>query len=442
MLRMLLFASVVMTGTANAQDARWPMFRGPNATGLGAGAAPVRWNGETGEGIAWKTAIPGIGHSSPVVWGDRVFVTTAVSADAAETFTPAAARGSSVAASRPRQSWRVYCLDRRTGRILWERTAHEGVPKIGRHAKASHANATPATDGRHVAVFFGSEGLFLYTVDGDLLWSRDLGVIDVGYVGQPEYQWSTASSPILHDGLVIVQADAQQDSFMAAFDVRSGNKVWRRERDDLPSWSTPVIASAGDRPVLVTNSPRFIRGLDPGTGRELWRIPDGAEVKVPTPVVSGGLVVVSGGAPRGRQFYGVRAGRETEASGSGDRIAWTVQKGGPYTPTPIVVGRVLFVLGDNAVLSAYEVRTGKLLHQGRVPETGGAYSASPVAANGLLYLSSEDGDIHVVRAEAAFEVVAANAMGEALMATPAIADGMLIVRGARHVFGVNGAAEG
>ena len=441
MLRVLLFATILMSGTASAQDARWPMFRGPNASGVGTGPAPVRWNAESGDGIAWKTAIPGIGHSSPVVWGDRVFVTTAVSADPAETFTPAAARGSSVAGSRPRQSWRVYCLDRRTGRILWERTAREGVPKIGRHAKASHANATPATDGRHVAVFFGSEGLFVYSAEGELLWSRDLGVIDVGYVGQPEYQWSTASSLLLHDGLVIVQADAQQDSFMAAFDVRTGREAWRRERDELPSWSTPVIAGSGDRAVLVTNSPKYIRGLDPRTGRELWRVPDGAEVKVPTPVVRGDMVVVSGGAPRGRQFYGIRAGA-TEPAGGAERLAWTVDKGGPYTPTPIVLGDVLFVLGDNAVLSAYDVRSGRLLHQGRVPDTGGAYSASPVAADGLLYLASEDGEIHVVRAGTRFELLGTNAMGEALMATPAIAGGMLIVRGARHVFGVNGMGEG
>jgi len=441
--RTLLIASVVMSGSANAQSPQWPMFRGENASGLGEGSAPIRWNAGTNEGIAWKTAIPGIGHSSPVIWGDLVFITTAVSSDSAETFTPAAARGASVAESRPQQSWRIYCLDRQSGRIVWQRTAHEGVPKIGRHAKASHANATPATNGRQVVAFFGSEGLFAYSLDGKPLWSRDLGIIDVGYVGQPEYQWSTASSPLLYDGLVIIQADAQQGSFVAAFDVESGREVWRQRRDELPSWSTPVIAGAGSRAVLVTNSPKFIRGLDPRTGRELWRVADGAEVKVPTPVAAQDIVVVSGGAPRGRQFYGIRPAESGDRRNDEvDRLAWTVEKGGPYTPTPIVTGDLLFVLADNGVLRAFEVQSGRLLHQARVPETGGAYSASPVSAAGVLYLTSEDGEIHVVRAESRFELIATNAMGEILMATPAIGGGMLIVRGAQHVFGVRGSGSG
>jgi outer membrane protein assembly factor BamB len=432
----LLLMLSTLASQAAAQTPQWPMFRGPNASGRGAGTAPpVRWNGETGEGLAWKTAIPGMGHSSPVVWGDRIFLTTAVSAEPSETFDPGAARGSSVAGSRPRQSWELICLDRRSGRIVWQRTARSGEPRIGRHAKGSHANATAATDGEHVVAFFGSEGLYVYTMQGDLVWSRDLGVIDVGYVGQAQYQWGTASSPLLHDGMVIIQADAQQDSFIAAFDVRTGQQRWRHSRDELPSWSTPVIARTAAGPVIVTNGPRFMRGIDPSTGRELWRIEDGAEVKVPTPVVGDKVVVMSGGAPRGRQFYGLKPERRPQ-SGPGDRVVWTVEKGGPYTPTPIILGDRLLVVSDNGVLSRYDLASGRLVDQARVPASGGAYSASPVAVDRLLYLASEDGDVHVVRSGADVTVVSTNPMGEPIMATPAIADGMLIVRGARHLFGI------
>ena len=436
-----LIASLVLLLSAvpsrlTAQTPAWPMFRGPNATGQSAGTVPpVRWNIETGEGLAWKTAIPGIGHSSPSVWGDRIFLTTAISSEPGETFDPTAARGSSVAGTRPRQSWQVICLDRRSGRILWQRTAREGEPRIGRHAKGSHANATVATDGEHVVAFFGSEGLYVYNLEGDLVWSRDLGVIDVGYVGQAQYQWGTASSPLIHAGMVIIQADAQQDSFIAAFDLRTGRERWRHSRDELPSWSTPVVAQTQAGPVIVTNGPRFMRGLEPSTGRELWRIEDGAEVKVPTPVVGHGLVVMSGGAPRGRQFYAVNPAarlRDTK-----NRVIWTVEKGGPYTPTPIIIGDHLYVLSDNGVLSRYDTATGRLLDQTRVPASGGAYSASPVAVDGLMYVASEDGDIHVVRTGADVTIVASNPMGEPLMATPAITDGMLIVRGARHLFGIS-----
>ncbi|HUG92517.1 MAG TPA: PQQ-binding-like beta-propeller repeat protein, partial [Planctomycetaceae bacterium] len=347
-----------------------------------------------GDNVLWVTPIPGTGHSSPITWGDRVFVTTAVSA-AAAAVDRTTATGRATIRDEGEQDWRLLALDRRTGRLLWQRTAHRGRPAIGRHPKASHANASPATDGRHVIAYFGSEGLHAYDVDGNHLWSRDLGVIDVGYVGLPEYQWGTASSPIIHDGLAIVQAYAQQGSFIAAFDIATGREVWRQVRDELPSWTTPVVAIAGGRPVLVTNSPRFIRGLDPGTGRELWRLADEAEVKVPSPVTGDGLVIVSGGAPRGRAFRAVRPDPGLDAS---DRVVWTVPKGGPYTPTPIIVEDLLYVLADNGVLSCYEVATGALVYQERVSPVAGSFSASPIAAAGRLYLAAEDGTVYVVRA--------------------------------------------
>lgn len=411
------------------------MFRGPNATGLADGAMPLTWSVPDGRGIRWTTPIPGTGHSSPIVWGDRVFITTAVSTRPLPTPGADAISGAGTVKDDGEQSWRVFCLDRRTGRVLWERTAHSGVPKIGRHPKASHANSTPVTDGRHVVAYFGSEGLYTYDMNGTLLWSKDLGVIDVGYVGRAELQWSTASSPVIHGGMVIIQADSHERSFIAAFDVASGRQVWRHTRDELPSWTTPVVASGSGGDVLVTNAPNFIRGLDPATGRELWRVEDEAVVKVPTPVVAGDLVVASGGNPRGRQFHAIRPGVSVPAE---RRVAWTAPKGGPYTPTPIVVDGRLYVLADNGVLSTYDVATGQPGYQTRVSPSAGTYSASPIAVGGRIYVATEDGTIHVVRAGPAFELLASNPMNEGLMATPAVAGDLLIVRGVNHVFGIGG----
>ena len=423
-------AVLLLTLQPDADTPRWPMFRGINATGLSSGTPPLTWNVADGTHVRWKTRIPGTGHSSPIVWDDRIFITTAVSTTGSPVERTTTTGRATVKDDGP-QRWQVLCLDRSTGRISWERTAHAGTPKIGRHPKASHANSTPVTDGRHVVAYFGSEGLHAYDVAGQHLWSKDLGVIDVGYVGLEEYQWSTASSPIIHEGLVIIQADAQRGSFIAAFDLATGREAWRHSRDELPSWTTPVVATIAGREVLISHSPHFMRGLDPATGRELWRIADEAEVKVPTPVVGQDLVVVSGGAPRGRQFHAIRPDPSLPA---GERIAWTAPKGGPYTPTPIIVDDLLYVLADNGVLSTYELATGALVYQERVAESAGSFSASPVAAAGRLYLASEEGTVHVVGAGRQFASLASNDMGEALMATPAIAGAMLIVRSAQHLF--------
>jgi outer membrane protein assembly factor BamB len=283
-----------------------------------------------------------------------------------------------------------------------------------------------------VAAFFGSEGLHVYDMGGELRWRRDLGVIDAGYVGLPEYQWETASSPLIYRDLVIVQADSRARSFVAAFDLATGTEVWRTTRDENPSWATPVIVTADGRDLLLTSSPNYFRALDPATGDEVWRFRDEADVKVPTPVSGHGLVFFSGGAPAGREFYAIRPGGRGEITGgpdggAGGQVAW-VSRGGPYTPTPLVYGDRLYVLSDLGVLSAFDAPTGDLVTRRRVPDIGGTYNASPVAANGHLFLAEADGTVHVVRADDALTIVAANETGDTLMATPALTANGLIVR--------------
>jgi outer membrane protein assembly factor BamB len=425
-----LLGFVVGLGSVAAQD--WPAFRGRDAAGVGATAAPpVTWNLEAGRGVAWRTAIPGLGHSSPVVWGDRVFVTTAVvlAAPGAEPGAAADAAvnlrdGTSVAATS-RHAWRLYCLDRTSGRILWERTAHEGVPRVKRHSKASQASASPATDGRHVIAMMGSEGLYAFDMDGKPLWQKDLGRLNQGYVDDQKEEWSPGSSPIIHDGLVIVQNDRHADSYVAGFDVATGAEKWRVGRDEMPSWATPIV-TGGARPTIVTNSPRFIRGHDPATGRELWRVPEGSQVKVPTPVVFQDLVIVTGGWPSGgKPIIAIRM-----ATGE---VAWKLERGSSYTPTPLVYDGVLYVCVDNGVLGAYDAATGKRIYQQRIAADSGGFSASPVAAAGRVYFASEDGVVFVVRAGRRFELLARNDMGEMCLATPAISGDLLLVRTRTHL---------
>lgn len=411
----------LVTPLAASPD-NWPSFRGASAAGAADDAKPpASWDLASGRNVVWSAAIPGLGHSSPVVWGDRVFVTTAVTLDAGA--------GASGERGDPKagavRSWRLYCLDRAAGKILWERTAFEGPPRVKHHAKASHASATPVTDGRYVVAMMGSEGLYTYDFEGRLVWKRDFGRMNQGYVDDQAEEWGPASSPILLDGLVIVQNDRHADSYLAAYDLATGDERWRVGRDEMPSWSTPAVFR-GSRTTIVTNSPRFIRGHDPATGRELWRVADGAQVKVPTPIVAGDLVIVTGGWPNGGQpIYAIRA-----ATGE---VAWKLPKGSPYTPTPIVYRGVLYVCIDTGVLSAYDVTTGRRLYQQRIaPDTGG-FSASPVAAAGRLYFASEDGVVFVVRAGEKFELLSRNDMKQMCLATPALNGDLLLVRTRTHV---------
>ena len=433
---LLLGGALAIAAPAAAQQ--WSSFRGPDGNGVEtAGQPPLTWDMAAGTNIAWSTPIPGLGHSSPVVWGNRIFVTSAVpltgpGGDAGADGAVNLKDGDSVP-STTRHAWRLYCFDRADGRVLWERTAHEGMPRVKRHSKASQASASPATDGTHVVAMMGSEGLYAFDMQGAPLWTKDLGRLDQGYVDDKSAEWSPGSSPVIHGGLVIVQNDRHADSYVVAYDVKTGQERWRVGRDELPSWATPVVG--GTRPTIVTSSPRFIRGHDATTGRELWRVAEGNQVKVPTPVVFEDLVIVTGGWPTGGcPIIAIRI-----ATGE---VVWKLARGSSYTPTPLVYQGILYVCVDNGVLSAYDPRTGKRHYQQRLARDAGGFSASPVAAAGRLYLASEDGVVFVVRAGRTFALLARNDMKEMLLATPALVGNQILVRTRSHLVAIAPAREG
>ena len=427
----LLIPALVTTAVA-AEAQQWPSFRGPRGSGVAVDAnPPLTWNVATSANVAWRVDLPGLGHSSPIVWGNRIYLTTAVSADAAAqsvTLGDSDVAGIDPAKDVVRHAWRVIALDRASGTTVWSRTVHQGVPRVKRHVKASHASATPATNGRIVVAMLGSEGLVAFDVNGTELWRKDLGVLAVGLADEPEYEWGPASSPVIHDDLVIVQNDRYKDSFLIAFDLASGKEVWRSSREELPAWSTPLVHVSGSTATIVTNSPRFLRGHDLRTGREKWRIPDPeGQVKVSTPVAAGELAIVTGGWPSAaRPIHAIRV-----ADGS---IVWRHERGSPYTTTPLVYDGLLYIVTDNGILSAYRVADGSRVYQQRIARDAGGFSASPVAAAGRLYFTSEDGNIYVVRAGPVFELLARNDMGDVCMATPVPLGEALLVRTKSHLY--------
>jgi outer membrane protein assembly factor BamB len=327
----------------------------------------------------------------------------------------------------------LYRLDRSSGKVVWERTAHQGKPRQRRHPKSTHANPTPATDGQRVVAFFGSEGLYCYDFDGRLLWKKDLGVLDAAFFRVPDAQWGFGSSPVIDDGVVYVQADVLTGGFLAAFDVRDGKELWRTPRSDVPTWSTPTVHDLGDRKLLLVNGWKHAGAYDARTGHEVFKLTGGGDIPVPTPFVADGLVFFTHSHGPGSPIYAVRTDARGDVSLHGDArsneaVAWSVDRGGAYMPTPLVYQGLLYLCRDNGVLSAFRARTGERLYQERLGPGTGGFTASLVAADGKVYASSEDGDVYVVKAGETLEVLATNAMNEVLMATPAIADGTLFFR--------------
>ncbi|MFA5910128.1 MAG: PQQ-binding-like beta-propeller repeat protein [Vicinamibacterales bacterium] len=420
----------------------WPSFRGPVASGIAEGQhLPDRWNPATGDGVLWRAPIPGLAHSSPVVWGDLVFVTSAVSSRKDATFKPGLYGDGDASEDRSPQRWMLYAVDKKTGKIRWERTAAQGEPLNVRHIKSTYASASPATDGRIVVAWFGSQGVYAYDLAGNLRWKVDIGRVNMGAYDIPSYEWGPASSPIIWNGLVIIQCDTQADSFVLALNAETGETVWKTERDELPSWGTPTVVTTPAGPELVTNASNFVRGYDPTTGRELWKLGGSSKITAPTPIFSDGLHIVASGRAPERPVFAVKPGARGDLTlpkgeDHSAQVAWSKTGRGSYMPTPLAYRGILYVLANNGVFDTYDPVTGKEIYRQRLPLVGSGYSASPVAADGKIYLSNEDGEMLLVEAGPAFKLIGTNSMGESLMATPALSEGVMYIRAMSTLFAI------
>lgn len=420
----------------------WPGFRGTGARGVAEGQdPPIKWHvsgiedEKASENLKWKTAVPGLGLSCPTIWEDNIYLTTAV-AEGEDQGLKIGLYGDVDSVEDDREyEFKLMCFSKQDGKLKWERTANKANPAVKRHAKSSHANPTVATNGEQVIAFFGSEGLYCYSKDGNLIWQKDLGLLDSGWFYDPGYQWGFGSSPLIYQDRVVIQCDIQGQSFVAAFELATGKEIWRTEREEIPTWSSPTVHEFGETAMLITGGTKSARGYDVNNGQLLWSLKGHSEIVVPTPFVAHNLIFVASGYSPIQPIYAIRPDARgdislAENTTTNASIPWSVKRGGPYMPSPIVYGDYLYTCSNSGILTCYFATTGAEVYKKRLKAPGGSlsFTASPIAADGYLFLPSEDGRILVVKTGSKFELVNTNACGESILATPAISEGRLIVR--------------
>jgi len=439
-LQLLTFTACVMAIAAfepvasnAAPKSNWSQWRGPEGSGVSSETnLPVEWSGS--KNIKWKAPIPGRGHSSPVIWEDRVFLTTDVEGDTV----PGAKAVQHLDDGKPfkhpdsiggdrRHMFKVISIDRGTGKVLWERTAYEGTVYDDRHRKGSYASPTPATDGNYVFAYFGTEGLYCYDFAGKLIWKATPGQIATFGMGP-------GTSPVLFENTVILQCDEDngEKSFIVALDKKTGKEVWKTPRKVQASWSTPLIVRTQQRAELITSGNELIISYDPKTGKELWRTKGHQSNAIGTPVAGNGMVFVYAGFPI-KKTLAITLGASGDLTDS-KNIAWQYDKGTAYVPSSILYGDYLYLMSDRGIITCLDSKTGKIVYEGgRVPVPA-TFTASPVAFDGKILFTSEDGDTFVIKAGPRHEVIATNSIAEPVYASPAISDGMIFIRGEKNLY--------
>ena len=420
-----------MTSAARLAAENWPQWRGPGSQGVsGETQLPTSWGAD--KNIAWKTELPGSGHSSPIVWGDRVFVTAVIEGEVV----PGARAVPHTQGGKPfvhpdtvaedrKHTFRVLALDAKSGAILWDQLAYEGTVYDGRHRRSSFAGPTPVTDGSMVYAYFGPEGLYAFDYSGELVWKAVEKFPTLGL--------GTGTSPVLYENLVIVQRDEDNgdNSSIVAYDKRTGKEAWRTKRDNGITWGTPVIANAGGRSELVTNGSESIIAYDPRTGKELWRTAGVRSNAIHTPLVGKGLVIVTAGFPA-KRIIAIRPGSVAHD----ERVAWEYTKGTGYVVSNILYGDYLYLLTDNGIVTCLNPETGEVKYEGgRVPVPA-RFMGSPVAFAGFVAMTSEDGDTYMLKAGPTHQITATNSVGEPVYSSPAIANGRIYIRGQKHLFAI------
>lgn len=436
MFRQLATIAILLTFTTiGFSQEHWPQFRGPGGSGVSAKPLPTKWDEKTN--IAWSVELPGRGWSSPIVWGDKIFV-TAVLNDKTPASRPGLYIQDLIGKIPPGEHvWKLLCLDFNNGKILWDRTVHQGKPTGPIHIKNSYASETPATDGEHVFVYFGNLGISCYDMQGKQVWSRKLETV------RTKLGWGTAASPVVHGGHVYIVNDNEDQSYLLALNKKTGEDAWKTPRDEKSNWGTPFVWQHKERTEIVTAGVNRVRSYDL-MGKQLWELKGMSVISIPTPFAGPEHLYITSGYVLDftKPVYAIKPGAKGDISLEGkatsnDFIAWTQKAAGPYHPTPVYHDGFVYVLLDKGFLSCYDAKTGREVYgKQRIHPNADKFTASPWAADGKIYCLSEDGETYVIRGGEKFEVLAQNPLNEMTLATPALVRGNMVIRTAKRLIRV------
>lgn len=435
-----IFKNPFLSGQANPSR-QWPGYRGYMSSGVLDNAnLPESFDLAKNLNIRWKIEIPGLGSSSPVIWDNRLFITTAVSKSDNTGFNPGSMINVISVNDSSEHVWKVICIDKNSGKILWENIAHTGIPAMKRHPKSSHANESVATDGRYVVAFFGSEGLYCYDMKGNLQWEKNFGILKSVFFTMKNAQWEFGSSPIIYNGAVIIQCDVLENSFLAAFDVKTGKELWKTSRDDYPGWSTPNIYKNDGKTFVVVNGYKHMGGYDYTNGKEVWKMSGGGDIPIPTPIIGNNMIYLNGSHGKASPILAVStnasgditlAGQET----SNQFVKWSKPRGGSYIQTMLLYHNHLYNIGWNGTVSCMDPVTGNEIYTGKLGKAKSFYS-SPVASDGKIYIIDEEGTIYVFQDGNEFKALFEIPLNDPSMVAPSITDGMIFFRTQHYLFAV------
>jgi outer membrane protein assembly factor BamB len=390
--------------------------------------------------IKWKTEIPGLGLSSPVIWDNKLFITTAISQKDKDGFKPGLYGDITPVKDSSVHEWKVYCFDKNTGKIIWDRTSYKGIPKMKRHPKSTHANTSVATDGKYVVAFFGSEGLFCYDMNGNLLWQKSFGLLKSVFFMVKTAEWEFASSPLIYNGVLIIQCDVLENSFIAAYDVKTGKELWKTQRDEYPGWCTPNIYTYSGKTYVALNGYKHRGGYDFETGKEVWRMSGGGDIQIPTPIVGNDMIYFNSAHGRSSPIIAVRTDavgditlKENETANQ--FVKWSVPHGGSYMHTLLLYRNHLYNVNWNGAVYCLDPFTGKEIYNAKLGNTK-SFIASPVASDGKIYIIDEEGTVYILKDGDSFKLLAEIPFNDICLTAPAITDGMLIFRTQKYLIAV------